>query len=90
MKTDFKPTGYNSVSPYIIVKGAQRFMDLMNKLFDGKQLRRYDRSGGTIMHAEIQIDDSIVMLAEAPTSFPKFPWLCMYMFQGLRKPSIRL
>lgn len=86
MKTDFKPTGYNSVSPYIIVKGAQRCMDLMHKLLDGKQLRPYDRSDGTIMHAEIQIDDSIVILAEATDQFPQVPMV----FQGLRKPSIRL
>jgi uncharacterized glyoxalase superfamily protein PhnB len=59
MNKAFKPAGYNSVSPYFIVNGAQKFIDLMKKIFDAKELRRYDMPDGTIMHAEIQIDDSV-------------------------------
>lgn len=73
MSKEFKPAGYNSVSPYFIVNGAQRFVDLMKKIFDAKELRRYNMPDGTIMHAEIQIDDSVIMLGDASEKFPAVP-----------------
>jgi PhnB protein len=69
----FKPTGYNSVSPYFIVNGAQRFIDLMKTIFDVKELRRYNMPDGSIMHAEIQIDDSVIMLGDSSDKFPPVP-----------------
>ena len=73
MKEDFKPKGYNSVSPYFIVNGAQRFIDLMKQIFNATELRRYDMPDGSIMHAEIQIDDSVIMLGDASDKFPAVP-----------------
>ena len=73
MSKEFKPAGYNSVSPYFIVNGAQRFIDLMKKIFDVKELRRYNMPDGSIMHAEIQIDDSVIMLADASDKYPAVP-----------------
>jgi uncharacterized glyoxalase superfamily protein PhnB len=70
MKKEFKPTGYNSVSPYFIVNGAQKFIDLMKAIFDAKELRRYDMPDGTIMHAEILIDDSVIMIGDSSEKFP--------------------
>ena len=52
MKKDFKPANYNSVSPYFIVKGAQKLIDLMKNIFDATELRRYDMPDGTIRSAE--------------------------------------
>lgn len=73
MPHPFKPTGYNSVSPYFIVNGAQKFIDLMKVIFDVKELRRYDMPDGTIMHAEIQLDDSVLMLGDSSEKFPPVP-----------------
>jgi PhnB protein len=70
MNKDFKPVNYNSVSPYFIVDGAQKFIDLMTDIFDAKELRRYNMPDGTIMHAEIQIDDSVIMLGDFSEKFP--------------------
>lgn len=70
MNRDYKPTGYNSVSPYFIVEGAQKFIDLMKKIFDAKELRQYDMPDGSIMHAEIQIDDSVIMIADSSDKYP--------------------
>lgn len=70
MNKDFKPAGYNSVSPYFIVNGAQKLIDLLTVIFDARELRRYDRPDGTIMHAEIQIDDSVIMLSDSSDMFP--------------------
>ena len=70
MNKDFKPIGYNSVSPYFIVQGAQRFIDLMKQIFNALELRRYDMPDGKIMHAELQIDDSVLMLGDSSEEFP--------------------
>ena len=73
MKTNFKPEGYNAVSPYFIVNGAQRFIDLLQAIFNARALRRYDHADGSVMHAEVQIDDSVVMLADANEKYPSVP-----------------
>lgn len=73
MNKNFKPTGYNSVSPYFVVDGAQKLIDLMKQIFDAKELRRYDRPDGTVMHAEVQIDDSVIMLGDSSDKYPPVP-----------------
>ena len=47
-----KPTGYSTVSPYLIVAGAQRVVDFLRRTFDGQELRRFERPDGAIMHTE--------------------------------------
>ena len=73
MEKEFKPTNYNSVSPYFIIQGAQEFVDLLMKVFDAQELRRYTMPDGSIMHAEIKIDDSVIMLGESSDNFPPIP-----------------
>jgi uncharacterized glyoxalase superfamily protein PhnB len=70
MNKTFKPAGYNSVSPYFIVNGAQRLVDLLKNVFNATELRRYDMPDGTIMHAEVQIDDSVIMLGDSSDKYP--------------------
>nr|HMU05945.1 hypothetical protein [Saprospiraceae bacterium] len=69
MNADFKPAGYNSASPYFIVDEAQKLIDFLVYVFDAKQLRRYDRNDGSIMHAELKIDDSVIMLSNATNDY---------------------
>jgi uncharacterized glyoxalase superfamily protein PhnB len=73
MNPHYKPNGYNSVSPYIIIDGAQRFKELMKTVFDAKELRCFERPDGTIMHAEVQVDDSVIMFSDATASYPPVP-----------------
>jgi PhnB protein len=70
MSPPFKPSGYNAVSPYLVVAGAQRMIDFLKTAFGAKELRRYDNGDGTIMHAEVMIDDSVVMMGDASDAFP--------------------
>lgn len=73
MKKEFKPTNYNSVSPYFIIQGAQEFVELLMKVFDAQELRRYTMPDGSIMYAEIKIDDSVIMLGESSDKFTPIP-----------------
>ncbi|QYR19642.1 hypothetical protein KZ483_17275 [Paenibacillus sp. sptzw28] len=69
MKKNFKPKGYNSLSPYFVVKDAQRFVDLIKAIFNASELRRYDMPDGTIMHMELIVDDTVIMLGESSYEF---------------------
>lgn len=66
----FKPEGYNSLSPYLIVDEAEKLVTLLKSIFNAQQLRRFDREDGTIAHVELQIDDSILMLSSSTKQFP--------------------
>ena len=70
MENTYKPKGYNSLSPYLIVNGAQKMIDLLTKIFDAKVLRKYSNDDGSIMHAEIQIDDSVLMIGDSNDRYP--------------------
>ena len=70
MSTSFKPLGYNSVSPYLIVDGTQKMINLLKEIFQATELRRYDGPNGTIMHVELRIDDSVIMMSDATPAYP--------------------
>jgi PhnB protein len=57
------PKGYHSITPVLIVKGAEQAIEFYKKAFGAKELHRaYVPGGNTIIHAEIQIGDSRIML----------------------------
>lgn len=58
------PDGYRSVTPYLVVKGAAKAIDFYKKVFGAREKFRMDGPGGTVAHAEIEIGDSVVMLAD--------------------------
>ncbi len=70
MSKAYKPEGYSSVSAYLVVRGAQAVIEFLGAAFDARQLRRYEREDGSIMHAEVQIDDSVVMIADGDAEHP--------------------
>jgi PhnB protein len=58
------PEGYHTITPYLIVKGAAKAIDFYKKAFGAKELFRMDGPGGTVAHAELEIGDSRIMLAD--------------------------
>jgi uncharacterized glyoxalase superfamily protein PhnB len=80
MNNSYKPEGYASVSAYMMADGAQRVIDFLKATFDAKELRRFDNPDGSIMHGEVQIYDSVLMISDASNSFAAFPiWLHVYV-----------
>ena len=73
MGTRFKPEGYPAVSPYLIAAGAQQVIDFVKQVFGATELRRYDMPDGSIMHAEVRIGESVVMIGDAGDSWPAVP-----------------
>jgi uncharacterized glyoxalase superfamily protein PhnB len=80
MSSGYKPQGYNDVSVYIVTDGAQRVVDFLKKTFDAEELRRFDTPDGKIMHGEVRVGDTVVMIADAGANYPAFPaWLHVYV-----------
>jgi len=73
MNRDYKPAAYPSVSAYVVANNAQRVIDFLRQTFDAKEVRRFDKPDGSIMHAEVRIDDSVVMIADGGGAFPAVP-----------------
>jgi uncharacterized glyoxalase superfamily protein PhnB len=73
MKPPFKPDAYNSVSPYLIVDGANGTIEFLKAAFDAIELRRYPGDNGRIRHAEVRIDDTVVMIADCVEGWPAVP-----------------
>jgi uncharacterized glyoxalase superfamily protein PhnB len=71
----WKPAAHSTVSPYLVVDGAQKVIDFAKATFGATEVRRYDHPDGSIMHAEIRIDDTVVMLGDGGPEFPPFPSL---------------
>lgn len=80
MSGTFKPGGYNSVSPYLVVDGAARLIDFLEAAFGAKQLRRFDNPDGSVMHAEVRIDDTVIMIGDSGPEWPSFSsWMHVYV-----------
>jgi PhnB protein len=67
------PEGYHSVTPYLVVQGVPTLLDFLKRAFDATEIFRMPRPDGTIMHAEVKIGDSIVMMGEATGEFQPMP-----------------
>jgi PhnB protein len=63
-KVNYIPKGYNSISPYLVVKGAAKAIEYYKKVFGATEVVRMDQPNGKVGHAELQIGDSRIMLAE--------------------------
>ena len=58
------PEGYSTVTPYLIIKGASEAIDFYKRAFGATEVMRFGAPDGQVAHAEIQIGNSRVMLAD--------------------------
>ena|SRR3569833_361968 len=69
MKNVNIPEGYPQLMPYLIVKNAANFIGFTSNVFGAAEKFKTMRDEQTIMHAEIGIGDSVIMLADATEQF---------------------
>lgn len=58
------PDGYHSLSPAITCKNASRAIDFYKQAFGATELNRMAGPGGTVMHAELRIGDSVIFVSD--------------------------
>jgi PhnB protein len=82
------PNGYHTATPYLIIKGAAEAIEFYKKAFGARELMRLADPTGKVGHAEIQIGDSPLMLADehpemgycGPQAYGGTPvGLCLYV-----------
>ena len=70
------PIGYNAVNLFVLIKGdAIKFIEFIEKVFGGKErksLRTPDRDG-KLIHAEVQLGDSSILIADSKPDWPFTP-----------------
>jgi PhnB protein len=64
MATKAIPDGYNTATPYLIIKGAAEAIEFYKRAFGATELLRMADAQGRVGHAEIRIGDSVIMLAD--------------------------
>jgi PhnB protein len=70
MSTKYIPEGYHSVTPSICVEGGQKLIDFLKEVFGAQERMRMGGPGEKIMHAEFNIGDSVIMVADTMPGCP--------------------
>ncbi|MFZ0761309.1 MAG: VOC family protein [Candidatus Sulfotelmatobacter sp.] len=63
-KVSYIPKDYNSVTPYLIIKGAAQAIEYYKKVFGATETVRMNGPDGKVGHAELKIGNSLIMLAD--------------------------
>jgi PhnB protein len=71
---NYKPEGFHSVTPYLVVQGADRLIDFLKQAFEAVEIYCARTPAGRINHAQFLIGDSMIELAEGSDSWK--PMLC--------------
>lgn len=73
MPVQSMPEGFHSVTPLLAARGATRLIDFLKAAFGAVELFRLSAADGSVMHAELRIGDSVLMLGEAMEGFSPMP-----------------
>ena len=73
------PDGYHSVTPYLMVKDGAKMLEFLKRGLGAEQTYRHDLPNGRVMHAEVRIGDSPVMIGEGGEKFPPMPCM-LYLY----------
>lgn len=69
MTSSYLPKDHRSIAPFFIVQEAAQFIEFLTQAFDAKERFRHARPDGIVMHAEMVIDGSIVMVGTRSFAF---------------------
>lgn len=64
MASNTPPSGYHTITPAIVVRDAPKAIEFYKRALGAEEVSRMAGPDGSIMHAEIRIGDSVVMLGE--------------------------
>jgi PhnB protein len=80
MSRSYKPSGHPDVSVYMMAADAGAVIAFAVDVFGAEVLMQMERPDGSVMHAELRIGDSVLMLSQGTDAYKAFPvWLHVYV-----------
>lgn len=64
------PDGFHTITPYFVTKNSRGFIEFLKKAFNAECVSISEAPDGKVMHAELRIGDSMMMLSEASERYP--------------------
>lgn len=79
------PDGFHTITPYLLVNEAARLIDFMKQAFDAEEIHRSTLPDGSIMHAQLKIGDSMIMMGEATDEYKPMPAMIHLYVENMDK-----
>jgi uncharacterized glyoxalase superfamily protein PhnB len=81
------PEGYNTINPFIITEGASKFTKFLEEVFGAKERKEAQTidTDGLLLHSELEIGNSVVMVADRKEGWPPTPSLLQVYVDDLEK-----
>ncbi|HYI95944.1 MAG TPA: VOC family protein [Bryobacteraceae bacterium] len=73
VKTNHVREGFHSVTPYLITRPAASVIEFMKGAFGATEKMRMPTPEGTIMHAEVHVEDSVIEISDGSDKYPANP-----------------
>jgi PhnB protein len=69
-KQNYKPDWNNTLSPYLMVDSVEQEISFITEVFGGELVEAPRSPDGKMFHAEIKIDDSVIMIGRSSDDWP--------------------
>lgn len=81
------PKGYNTLNPFIITKDALKLIDFLEEVFGAEEVKEAHTpdTDGLLLHSELKIGDSTVMVADTKEGWPFTPSLLQVYVEDVEK-----
>ena len=73
------PDRYHTVTPYLVGQGLSKLIEFLKKAFDAEVIEKHEGPKGAVMHAEVKIGDSVIMMGEPKDGKPMPTMLYLYV-----------
>ncbi len=67
------PNGFHSTNVYLIVEDARKEIEFLKQVFDGEELHSSTMPDGSIIHAEVRVGDSVLMIGQSNQAWKSRP-----------------
>ncbi len=71
--SDWQRPEFGTITPHLMVEGADELVEFLLDAFDAEILHRKDRPDGTLLNAEVCIGDSMLIVSEATDDYGPMP-----------------
>ncbi|HTQ39338.1 MAG TPA: VOC family protein [Pirellulales bacterium] len=79
MKANYIPENCHAVTPYLVVPNAARLLEFAQQAFGGVVGEKFTRPDGGVLHAQVRIGDSLLMVGEPPAGHHTWPTV-LYLY----------